>query len=719
LRLSAANASAIGLLRVLLAASLIVPAALFAGITWLDYRATIADAAHDLERTSEVASENAEKIFDSQAQLAERANDLTSGLDADAVRANEQPLHDSLNGMVARLPHEASILVISRSGKPLVSAEVFPVPSNIDVHERDYFKAILGGSKGPFVSAVQVGDVYRKPFFGLARPWIDPDGTLKGVIGVAISPDFFEGFYQGLVGEGVGSTSGKVVTLVRADGKILVRYPAMQQAPPSPAQLTAFLRAIHDAPDAGLYTSRTIVDPSAPVRLFAYRKVRFYPLYAAAGRSWSAILADWKWTVAGHLLFGVPATFALFAITWTALARTRREQQALHLATLEIQRREAAEDTLLRAQRLEAVGQLTGGVAHDFNNLLTVIAGNASLIEKRAEDPSAARRFAASIQLAAQRGAEITQQLLAFAGRQTIRPEPVDLNKRLLAFKPLLDRAASEAIQIKLDLADPLPMVRIDPGQFEAAVLNLVGNARDAMPDGGGVTITTRQAEPAAGDWQGKASASKVIVTVADAGMGMDGETVAKAFEPFFTTKGVGKGTGLGLSQVYGFARQAGGDARIVSVVGKGTAVAITLPATAGRSPVETPASIALPLRAQPRRAVVLVVEDEPNVLELAVETLKDLGYVTVAATGARSALEQLRQTDRIDILFTDMVMPGGMNGLQLSAEAKRLWPNLKVLLTSGHTGLSDSGLPGDIPLLPKPYNRDQLSLRLGALLEG
>jgi two-component system NtrC family sensor kinase len=719
LRLPAANASAIGLLRVLLAASLLVPIALFGTISWLDYRAAINDAEHDLERTSEVGREHAEKIFDSQAQLADRINDLTRGLDANGVRTAEKPLHDTLNAMVARLPHVASVMISATDGQPLVSAEIYPVPRNVDLRGHDYFDAIIGGDKGPIVGGLQVGDVFRRVLFPVARPWAEPDGTLKGVLGLAESPSFFEDFYQTLVDEGVGSATGKVVTLVRADGRILVRYPPLTGIPPATAPPAGFLAATGASPMGGLYTSQSIIDPDSPLRRFAYRKVRGYPLYIAAGRSWSAILSDWRWTMVDHLLFGVPATLILFAATWIALARTRREEHALERANLEIQRREVAEDALLRAQRLEAVGQMTGGVAHDFNNLLTVIAGNAALIDKRANDPAAARRFAASIQLAAQRGAEITQQLLAFAGRQTIRPETINLNTRLLTFKPLLDRAASEAVQIDLDLDPGLSPVCIDPGQFESAILNLVGNARDAMPEGGRIAITTRNAIP---DLTGPRVTSfdpVVRVTVSDTGIGMDRETLAKAFEPFFTTKGVGKGTGLGLSQVYGFARQAGGHARIISTPGAGTTIDITLPAAAQPHATEIAGRGASTPRTDLEGTVVLVVEDEPNVLEMAVETLEDLGYVAVAADSAHAALDRLRQSDRVDVLFTDVVMPGGMNGLQLSVEARRLRPDLKVLLTSGYTGPSGENMPGDIPLLPKPYDRRQLSIQIETVLAG
>jgi two-component system NtrC family sensor kinase len=694
---------------VLLAASLLVPIALFVAVTWVDYRATIRDAERDLERTSEVAREQAERVFDSQAQLADRVNDLTRGLSANSIRVLEKPLHDQLNAMAGRMPNVASILIAAANGAPLVSAEVFPVPRNVDLHGRDYFDAVMGGAKGPVISGLQVGEVYRKPFFGLARPWTEADGTLKGVVALAEPPSFFEDFYQALVNEDTSGSSGKVVTLVRADGRILVRYPPLGGVPSAPATPLAFMAAIKASPSGGLYTTHSIVDPDKSLRRFAYHNVRGYPLYVAAGRSWDAILSEWRWTMVDHLLIGVPATLLLFAATWVALVRTRREEQALLRANLEIQRREVAEDTLLRAQRLEAVGQMTGGVAHDFNNLLTVIAGNAALIDKRAEDPAAARRFAASIQLAAQRGAEITQQLLAFAGRQTIRPETIDLNARLLAFKPLLDRAASEAVHIDLDLDPALRPACIDPGQFEAAILNLVGNARDAMPSGGRITIKTRNDAPD--------PEPMVRITVADTGTGMARETLAKAFEPFFTTKEIGKGTGLGLSQVYGFARQADGDARITSTPGKGTTIEIILPAAIDPPPAE-PAAHTLPVpRTEWRGIVVLVVEDEPDVLTMAVEMLEDLGTITIAASDAQAALERLAEDGRIDVVFTDVVMPGGMNGLQLAAQARQIRPGIKVLLTSGYTGSSGADLPDDISLLPKPYDRHQLSLQLEAVL--
>ena len=320
--------------------------------------------------------------------------------------------------------------------------------------------------------------------------------------------------------------------------------------------------------------------------------------------------------------------------------------------------------------------------------------------------------------MAARRGGEITQQLLAFSRRQFVNPQTVNLNVCLQDFRPLLERAANESIRVDFALQPDLYAARLDPGHFEAAILNLVGNARDAMPNGGTITISTRnmtigrdtsfrdiELEP--GDY--------VRVGVTDTGSGMDPQTAAKAFEPFFTTKEVGQGTGLGLSQVYGFAKQAGGEARIVTALGRGTTVELLLPrsvAAGGDSAAEPPE-----VRTAADGEVVLVVEDEPGVLATTVESLHDLGYGTITAATAQAALACLREASRVDVMFSDLTMPGGMDGLALSAEARRLRPNLKILLTSGYTAAQDRSVGW--PLLTKPYDRTRLARELRAVLQG
>jgi two-component system NtrC family sensor kinase len=716
LQLPKASRSALGLLRFLLACSVVIPLLLFAGASWLDYRATFADAERDLTQRSEVAREQAERVFDGQSQVVERVSDLVRGMDVAAIRNAELPLHEAFGRIVAHLPEVQSVLLASADGRPLVSAGTYPVP-DVDLRSRDYFKSVVGGYSGTYVSSLQFGEVNHQVFFGLARPWIDADGKVAGVIDVAVLPTFFEDFYKVLIDEAPTGTKGNILVLFRDDGQVLVRYPPFSMAAPRMPQDSAFLQAIRTHPEQGVYESRSVVDPGAPLRLLAYHRVAGYPLYVVAGRTRRAIIGLWQRQMMSHLVFGLPATIALFVVTWTALVRTRREEAALARANQENEMRQHAEEALLRAQRLEAVGQMTGGVAHDFNNLLTIIMGGADMLTRRSDDPAYVRRVAEQITLAARRGGEVTQQLLAFSRRQFTKPETVDLNRRLMEFEPLLRRAAREAVTVTLDLDPALDPVRLDPGHFEAAILNLVGNARDAMPGGGCVVIATRNTRIDAGD--DLPPGRYVRVAVSDSGIGMDRETVAKAFEPFFTTKDVGQGSGLGLSQVFGFARQAGGDVRIASEPGHGTTVEILLPPTADRPPTERAGPDTVPLRNAQAGEVVLVVEDEPAVLALTVESLRDLGYTTMTATSAQAALDLLRGGWRVDLLFSDVVMPGGMNGLQLSVEARRLRPKLKVLLTSGYTAGIEATSTEDIPLLTKPYDRGQLASQLRAVLQG
>ena len=386
--------------------------------------------------------------------------------------------------------------------------------------------------------------------------------------------------------------------------------------------------------------------------------------------------------------------------------------------------RREAEQRLSQSQKMEAIGQLTGGVAHDFNNLLTVIVGNLDMIVRRPDNPQRVERLATSAMLAARRGAEVTEKLLSFSRRQVLRPETVNPNHLLKDFQGLLQRALGEAVTLVLDLDTALDPVRLDPGQFESAILNLAVNARDAMPGGGTLTIRTENfavTPERAAAWPDLNAGDYVRVSVHDTGMGMDAATAARAFEPFFTTKDVGKGTGLGLSQVYGFARQGGGQVRVASTPGLGTTVTIDLPRSSEPVAAAPRADALLPLRRAAEGEVVLVVEDEAAVLEMAVESLSELGYRTLTATRASEALDRLRGPQRIDILFSDVVMPGGLNGIELALQARQLRPGLRVLLASGYTGsaLGEQGVPVDLPLLSKPYRREDLASKLRLVMGG
>ncbi|HUA56267.1 MAG TPA: MASE4 domain-containing protein [Candidatus Sulfotelmatobacter sp.] len=437
---------------------------------------------------------------------------------------------------------------------------------------------------------------------------------------------------------------------------------------------------------------------------------------------------DFGW-YAGRLYGLLAASFVLGALLLEAGNLYGRLARSLDLARARTAALAQSQEQLRHAQKMEAMGQLTGGVAHDFNNLLTIIVGNLDMIERHADDATRVRRLIAAAQRGAARGAKLTQQLLVFARRQLLRPETVNPNRLLLDFEGLISRAVGETIRVELALDPALDPVRIDPGQFEAAILNLVINARDAMPEGGRVSVSSRNAtldDAAAAVVPDARAGAYAVIEVADRGVGIPDALLAKVFEPFFTTKDVGKGSGLGLSQVYGFVRESGGHVRIRSTEGAGTTVELWLPRSAER-PADTSdaATVRVPLRAATGGEVVLVVEDDQDVRDLVSESLQELGYHTLVARDAADALHLLRQPDRrIDILFSDIVMPGGMNGAQLAVEARRLRPVLKVLLTSGYTAdalSSDHGLSAnmDAGLLRKPYRTEDLATQLRVVLGG
>ena len=380
------------------------------------------------------------------------------------------------------------------------------------------------------------------------------------------------------------------------------------------------------------------------------------------------------------------------------VSERRRQAQAL----------EVAHQSMLQAHRMEAIGQLTYGVAHDFNNLLTVISNSLDLLVADSADPQRRRRLVATAQRAAERGALLTRQLLAFSRRQTLRPEIHDLNALLYAGEGVLRRALGENVEFELDLARNLSPVDVDAAEFEAALLNLVVNARDAMPDGGILQIRTRERTVADEDVPSGAVGGRYIaVAVQDNGQGMARDVQTRAMEPFFTTKEMGKGSGLGLSQVYGFAAQTGGYVTIDSREGEGTTVEMYLP-VGGEAAAAT--------NDDSRPVKVLLVEDDPDVQLVTVEALRFMGYSVLTADEGNAALQILRRDPEIDILFTDVVMPKGMSGTELLEQARALRPELKVLIASGYARGQLPVIPQGCDFLSKPYRIEQLEDRLRSL---
>ncbi len=376
-----------------------------------------------------------------------------------------------------------------------------------------------------------------------------------------------------------------------------------------------------------------------------------------------------------------------------------------------------AEADLMHAQRMEAVGRLTGGVAHDFNNLLTVVIGALDIMLRSPNDAAKRQKLGEAALAAARRGEGLTHQLLAFSRRQALRPEVVDLNVQIRQSEPLLRRAVGEAVEFKLKLRRGGARVNVDPSQFEAALLNLVVNARDAVGDKGRITVQTASCTVEAGEVVDLAAGDYVCVTVADNGVGMPPEVIARVFEPFFSTKAVGKGTGLGLSQVYGFARQSGGAAQVSSRVGHGSGIKLFLPPQneAAGVTVDNGPEATRPLAAGCR---LLLVEDDVSVAAVALELLEGLGLEVRAVETAPQALDLLKR-ETFDMMLSDVVMPGGMTGIELARMCGRDYPDMRVVLTSGYAGEDVDAALADAPwpFLRKPYSGEQLARILGELI--
>jgi PAS domain S-box-containing protein len=389
-------------------------------------------------------------------------------------------------------------------------------------------------------------------------------------------------------------------------------------------------------------------------------------------------------------------------------AKITRDITERRHAQLELQR---AHERLAQSQKMEAMGQLTGGVAHDFNNLLMVMSGQSQLLRRRlGEDPRVLRALDA-IELSARRGQDLTRQLLAFARRQRLNPAPLSLSERAAYLDELLAASLGGGVEVRVEIPETVWAVEVDAGELELALLNLAVNARDAMPKGGRLTISARNArlsgDPVAPDLEG----DFVALSVADTGVGIPPDILPRIFEPFFTTKEVARGTGLGLSQVYGFVEQSGGRATAASVLGQGSTFTLYLPRT-----LKLAAAPACEPSAAPGGARILVVEDNPDVAEVAAGLLEQLGAETRVVPSAEAALRALHDGEQPDLVFSDIVMAGEMDGVALARRVRAEWPELPILLTTGYSASAEN-IGQEFEILPKPYELRDLVRALGVVL--
>jgi two-component system, NtrC family, sensor kinase len=706
-----ARALTIRVLWLAMAASLLVPCLLFAFASWMSKKHIDELTSERLVRSIDIEQEEARTAFLFINESLDDVSEMVAGMSASDIRSDEPRLYARLKKQVAQIPLAQSIWIYDANGDVLVSTTVQPPPSS-NFADRDFIRAHAAKDVGTYYGRVYQPLFGPQPFFTLSRRF-PRDGSFEGVIEISVPPTDFFRFYATMA-----YSKGLQYALIRDDGYILARFPkAPPGAPDKLDEWTGFRRTIARDPAGGFYTSTSPVD--GVERRFATRRLEDTPLYLSAGIATSAIRDEWIGGMTPHLIFGVPATLLLFFTLLTVLRRTHRLYH-------EMDQRFAAEESLRQALKMEAIGQLTGGVAHDFNNLLTIILGNLEMAKRQliawtdAEHTKLSRRIDNAMQ-GATRAATLTKRLLAFSRQQTLNPAIIDINRLLSGLADFLQRAIGEHISLEIVGSAGVWPVEADQTELEAAVLNLAVNARDAMPEGGNLTIEASNSyldEAYCRQNTDARPGQYVQITATDTGAGMTSQTLGRAFEPFFTTKQVGQGTGLGLSQVYGFVKQSGGHVKIYSEVGEGTSVKIYLPRHLGSSPASADAAPA-PDRSQ-RGETILVAEDDNDVRAYVVETLEGLGYDVIGTAGAEAALKVLAQNARIKLLLTDVVMPG-KDGRKLAREALERQPDLKVLFMTGysHNAIVHQGrLDPGVALIQKPLTSDQLAAMVRKVLE-
>jgi two-component system NtrC family sensor kinase len=708
-------------LHLLVLASVLLPLTIFIIGSWISYGDHFSAAEDRLQRTVGMMQEHAIKVFETF-EISERyMEELFNGVSNAEISKDEAEYSGRIRNFIRTLPQLRDLWVLDESGHPLVAGTLYPVSRSLDLSDRDYFRAHRSAAVDTYVSEVVEGRAAQANFFAITRKRLAPGGRFDGIYLVSIAPEYFSRYYASLP-RGDISVAG----LVRSDGAALVRYPSPQAIPARLTPTAPLMAAIDRQPDAGLLIAASSYDQVR--RIIAYRKLPNQNVYVYAGIDTAAIRTAWMHDMSVHLIFGVPATLALFALAMLTLRHTRQVSEAYRQLHEETARRQTAEVALRQAQKMEAVGRLTGGIAHDFNNLLTAIIGNAELALRRL-DPGDERlsRSLASIRQASLRAATLVQRLLAFSRQHPQEVKTVDINRLVQEMSELLHRTIGETVTIETVLASGLWKTAIDPNQLENAILNLAVNARDAMPGGGRLTIETSNAyldeayvQRAGGEFK---SGQYVMVAISDTGVGMTSEVREKAFEPFFTTKPSGAGSGLGLSMVYGFVKQSDGHIQIYSEPGQGTSIKLYFPRLTNEAAFPSMDQTEAPAltRADKHYECILLVEDDPDVSRFVAEALAEFGYRVLHAGTAAEAVELLQKTPEIALLFTDVVLPGGMNGRELANMAAQLRPGLPVLFATGYTRnaiIHHGRLDANVELLVKPFTTEALARKVRQVLD-
>ncbi|HYD74435.1 hybrid sensor histidine kinase/response regulator [Ramlibacter sp.] len=678
---------------------LLLPLLAYASVGLYRYQQLSEETEVRLDRALRIATEHALRVMDTTESLLARVVDISAGA-SDRIERQEAGIHALLGELAKNKPQLQNILVFGPHGRPLVTSRFSPAPG-VDVSDRDYFRWHAEGRGGVYISRPLVSRTTGESFFDVSVARLEPDGRFGGVVSVSLLTSYFENFHGDLAAD----EPGLAITMLREDGLVFTRWPNLEVQPPSLAPDSPVMSRIRAGAIAG--TAHGVSSMDGRLRLLAFRKVGGYPIYLGTGMDTLEIRKRWLREMGWLAAFGIPPVLALFMAVRLALRRSRDALATAHRLQQETEARRRVEEALLQAQKLEALGRLTGGVAHDFNNALMVISNNLLLLKMK--QPQAEGPYLDSIRRAVGSATKLTRQLLAFSRRQALVPEHVVLADRLPAIRDLLGPVLGSRIQLTVEVAPGTRPIRVDAAEFELALLNLAINARDALKQDGRLAIAARNA--GADELPPLVDGPLVLVEVSDNGCGIPPEALDRVFEPFFTTKPVGEGTGLGLSQVYGLCHRAGGTATIESQPGQGTRVRMYFPP----DPQEPVKDDTLPSMQQQLSLRVLMVEDNVEVAAALGPVLETMGCSVTHFERAAAALDWLAAQPTLpDLLLTDVVMPGPMDGVALAREVRRRWPSLRVIVMTGYAEQLEAIARLGFDILPKPCTPEVLLQTLG-----
>jgi|KBSMisStandDraft_5_1062788.scaffolds.fasta_scaffold09995_8 signal transduction histidine kinase/ActR/RegA family two-component response regulator len=669
-------------LAVLLAA--LVPLAFFAGAARLSYLDAVKATSARLDELARAAEDHAARILERNELVMQQMLQLLKDDDDEALRKREAQLHEVATAILLRLPHIGSITVKNAQGDVLMST-FFPPASRT-----------LAGPDWKLLADRANDEV----MLTVSKQRSLASGAPGGVVELTLNRSYFDEFYRRLT-EG---DSRLTAALLNGAGVLVASWPPVPLSDTLLAHGPLVKRIKAGEARGALLESGVLA--SAGQRYAAFRKVGDEPLYVAVTQDMASALADWKhqMLVLGAILF--PITLALVGASWLALRRTRREIEARRRLRDEAQQREHAEEALRQAQKLDALGQLAGGLAHDFNNLLMVVSANAELLG-RAVPQAAARPELGSILRAVDGGGKLTRRLLGFSRKRAHHPEVIRPQAALDGMLDLLRTTAGKAVEITLQVDAETPPIEVDVAELEMALINLVANARDAMGHKGRIRVQARPGRP--GEGAEGSLLGYAVISVSDTGHGMSTDILNRAFEPFFTTKPPGVGTGLGLAQVYEFCAQAGGDVEVASKLRVGTTVSMLIPATAkSAQPSRSEAAAVSKLSAH-----VLLVEDSPELSSSIAASLERSGCVVTPVSSAVEAERLALAPDNgFDVVLSDIVMPGG-DGVALAARLRKRRPELPVVLITGYAREVRHAVGPDLEILAKPCAAEDI---VGAL---